>query len=123
MISPEAPYWMKPEDLAHWYLRFNGFLTISNFVVHPTRRGSQLTDGDIVGVRFPYRDEFPNGPGADESIFSFVGTKPYFVLTEVKRTRCELNQSWRTPPYTSLVSLLRDLGPFRNEKLRIWPLA
>ena len=103
---------MKPEELAHWYLRFNGFFTISNFVVHPTRRGSQLTDGDIAGVRFPNRAEFPEGPGADDAIFKAIGTMPYFVLTEVKRTLCELNPSWRTPPHTPVVSLLQDLGPF-----------
>jgi len=48
---------MKPEELAHWHVRLNGFFTITNFVVHPTRKGSQLSDGDIVDVRFPYRAE------------------------------------------------------------------
>jgi len=24
-----------PENFAYWYLRLNGFLTITNFVVHP----------------------------------------------------------------------------------------
>ena len=109
---------MKPEELAHWYLRFNGFFTISNFVVHPTRRGSQLTDGDIVGVRFPNRAEFPNGPGADDGVFGAVGTQPYFVLTEVKRTLCELNPSWRTPPHSPVASLLRDLGPFPESEVQ-----
>ena len=89
---------MKAEELAHWYLRFNGFFTISNFVVHPTRRGSQLTDGDIVGVRFPNRAEFPEGPGADDGVFRAAGSRPIFVLTEVKPTRCELNPSWFDSP-------------------------
>lgn len=103
---------MKPEDLAQWYFRFNGFFTISNFVVHPTRRGSQLTDGDVVGVRFPYRVEFPNGPGADEEFFAGVSDRSYFVLAEVKRTICELNPSWRASGHRPVVELLRDLGPF-----------
>lgn len=103
---------MKPETLAHWYVRLNGFFTVTNFVVHPRRKGSQLTDGDIVGVRFPHRAEFPDGPGADDSIFRCVGTRPLFLLAEVKRGRCELNPSWRTPPHEPVIALLQDLGPF-----------
>ena len=102
----------KPEALAQWYLRLNGFFTISNFVVHPTRRGSQLTDGDIVGVRFPHRAEFPDGPGADEEVFRHIENRPYFVLAEVKRGFCELNQSWQKPGHEPIVALLQDLGPF-----------
>jgi hypothetical protein len=101
----------KPEALAQWYLRLNGFFTITNFVVHPTRRGSQLTDGDIVGVRFPHRAEFPDGPGADEEVFRRIDSRPYFVLVEVKRGFCHLNQSWQMPN-EPIVALLQDLGPF-----------
>lgn len=108
---------MKPEELARWYLRLNGFFTITNFVVHPTSRGSQLTDGDIVGVRLPNRAEFPEGPGADEEIFRCVDNRPYFLLAEIKRGRCEVNQSWRTPPHHPVAALLRDLGPFPKSRI------
>jgi hypothetical protein len=45
------------EKLAYWYLRLNGFLTITNFIVHPDFGRSQRTDVDILGCRFPYRQE------------------------------------------------------------------
>jgi len=50
------------EQLAYWYLRLNGFLSISNFVVHPDTGGQQRTDVDILGVRFPYRAELLFNP-------------------------------------------------------------
>jgi hypothetical protein len=47
-----------PEKVAYWYFRLNGFLQIENFIVHPSVRGSQRTDADLVAVRFPHRAEF-----------------------------------------------------------------
>ena len=37
------------EDLAYWYFRLNGFLTIQNFVVHPNR-----TEIDIIAARMKF---------------------------------------------------------------------
>lgn len=101
---------MKPEDVAHWYIRLNGFLTTPNFVVHPPRKGAQRTDADIIGVRFPYREEFPQSTGADEA--EFQKDRPYLLIAEVKSGRCGLNQSWRQPANSALSELLRDIGPF-----------
>ncbi|MBS0157379.1 MAG: hypothetical protein JSS26_02175 [Nitrospira sp.] len=103
---------MKPEALAQWYLRLNGFFTITNFVVHPTHKGSQLTDGDIVGVRFPHRTEFQDGPGGDEEEFQHINNRLYFVVAEVKRGLCVMNQSWKMSGQEPIVALLQDLGPF-----------
>ncbi len=50
--------WLDPEKVAYWYFRLNGFLQIENFVVHPTRQGSQRTDADLLAIRFPDRKEF-----------------------------------------------------------------
>ena len=44
---------MNPETIAYWFFRLNGCATITNFVVHPDRRGSQRTDVDVLAVRFP----------------------------------------------------------------------
>lgn len=46
---------MDPEKVAYWYLHLNGFLQMEDFYVHPSRRGSALTDADLLAVRFPYR--------------------------------------------------------------------
>ena len=48
---------LDPEKVAYWYFRLNGFLQIENFVVHPKNRGGQLTDADLLAVRFPHRAE------------------------------------------------------------------
>jgi len=48
---------LNPDTVAYWFFRLNGCSTITNFVVHPDRRGSQRTDVDVLAVRFPYRHE------------------------------------------------------------------
>jgi hypothetical protein len=52
-----APDRLEPEKVAYWYFRLNGFFQIENFVVHPSGRGGQRTDADLLAVRFPYRAE------------------------------------------------------------------
>ena len=46
---PQEP--LDPEKVAYWYLRLNGFLQIENFVVHPSGRGGQRADADLLAVR------------------------------------------------------------------------
>ena len=108
---------LKPEHLAAWYFRLNGFFTINNFVLHPSRRGAKRTDADILGVRFPFRAEFPDAPGGDEHEFARVVDSPYFVIVEVKRGRCELNGPWTDSSKQNIHQVLLDLGPFPSEKV------
>ncbi len=98
------------ENLAVWYFRLNGFFTIPNFVLHPTRRGSALTDSDIAGVRFPNRVEFPEGLGGDETEFQHIVSTPYTVLAEVKTGACSLNGPWTNPHQRNMDRILGDLG-------------
>ncbi len=57
------------ETLAYWYLRFNGFFLIQNFVLHPLAdsEGSdkQAADIDLLAVRFPYVYEETGGQPDD----------------------------------------------------------
>ena len=108
--EPKMRSQMKPEDLAYWYFRLNGFFTIPNFILHPSRRGPQRTDADIVGVRFPHRSEFTDSIGGDEPIFSAC-SKPYFLIAEVKRQQCALNGPWTGRGDNNIHAILRDLGP------------
>jgi hypothetical protein len=40
------------EEIAYWYFRFNGFIPMSNFVLH--RRGRvHSSDCDLIAIRFP----------------------------------------------------------------------
>src|SRR6266540_3603201 len=103
---------MNSEDLAYWYFRLNGFFTIVNFVLHPRSRGSQLTDADILGVRFPFRAEFPEGPEADELEFRSDGLAPFFVIAEVTTGECKLNGPWRNPAAGNIQRVFEAVGLF-----------
>lgn len=47
------------ETLVRWYLRFNGYLTVDNLVVHEPTEGAvpQGAEFDVIGVRFPFSRE------------------------------------------------------------------
>ncbi len=44
------------EQLAYWYLRFNGFFPLTNFVLHHGT-GHRTSDTDLLAMRFPYVSE------------------------------------------------------------------
>jgi len=81
------------EDLAYWYFRLNGFLTIQNFIVHPDEGHNQKTEIDIIGIRFPNRQENYKTPMKDDKWLSDY-PKPLIVLVEVKNGACSINDSW-----------------------------
>jgi len=105
----------KPEELANWYLRLNGFLTIPNFVLHPDSPGSQRTDADVLGLRFPFRKEFP-GVEADHSSLRFSTSKPSLYFAEVKSNQIDLNESWKNPNKENINKALLAIGLFQSEK-------
>lgn len=106
------------EQLAYWYLRLNGFLTITNFVVHPDTGRDQRTDVDVLGVRFPYRAENLISPMEDEDRFTGIRKKNFVVIAEVKRGRCSLNGPWTNPDEQNMLRVLCAIGIFpKNEAL------
>lgn len=97
------------EDLAYWFLRLNGCLTITNFLLHPTRKGPSRTDADVVAVRFPDRREHNM---VDHSLFQ-DSKLIEFVIGEVKtRQPCSLNGPWTDPERQNIHYLLEAIGPF-----------
>lgn len=52
------------EQLAYWYLRLNGFLPITNFVLHHGAE-HRTSDADLLAVRFPYVSEDVGGQPDD----------------------------------------------------------
>jgi hypothetical protein len=59
------------EVFVRWYLRFNGYFTIENFIVHGADtepfRGEYVTaktEVDTIAIRLPHSRE-ETGPGAD----------------------------------------------------------
>lgn len=112
---------VRAEEVAYWFLRLNGFLTIPNFILHPDRRGSQRTDADIVGVRFPSREEltWTERPIVDHDLFE----KSRYVeiaIAEIKSARdyCQLNGPWTDPSRGNIEYLLRAMGVFTRSNAR-----
>jgi hypothetical protein len=98
------------EDLAYWFFRLNGFLSIVNFVVHSFRTGETGTDADILGVRFPYRAELFEQPMLDYPEFTKITNQPYISIAEVKRGLCNLNGPWTSPKRMNIQRVLRAIG-------------
>ncbi len=89
------------ETLVRWYLRFNGYLGVENFIVHePVDEGNiQGGETDIIGVRFPYSHEDVGFPIVndcrlfDEEVAA--NSLIDFVIAEVKTSRrSNLNKIW-----------------------------
>ena len=105
------------EDLAYWYLRLNGFLTIPNFIVHPDTGAQQRTDVDVLGVRFPYRAELLLRPMVDDKPFVDVRDRAYLVFAEVKRGQCCLNGPWTDSDSENMQRVLRAIGALRDVEI------
>lgn len=97
------------EKIAYWYFRLNGFLTMQNFILHDSSAAGlpQRTEADIYGVRFPFRSELDM---PDDTTFQQLGTKPFFVIAEIKSGECKLNGPWTNRDRQNLQYLLRSMG-------------
>lgn len=86
------------ESLVYWYLRFNGYLTVTNFTVHPDHKKDPETEADILAVRFRYSKEEPKGYVFDRDPGLVIETPIDFIVGEVKSSRCMINEnSWGNP--------------------------
>ncbi|MBB6637616.1 hypothetical protein [Cohnella thailandensis] len=75
------------EELAYWYLRFNGFFPLPNFVLHQRDLQShQSADADLLGIRQKYVLEEVGGTHQDSCLFKHFGNELYHigVICEVK---------------------------------------
>jgi hypothetical protein len=97
-----------PEQLAQWYFRLNGCLTIPNFVLHPIRPGSARTDVDVIGFRFATRCELSSDVIDDEPFAKQV--RPCLWLAEVKTRYVSLNKSWRDHSGRNIECVLAAIG-------------
>lgn len=71
------------EEIVYWYLRFNGFFIIRNFVIH---KNIGTSDADLLAVRFPYVYEKIGGQESDwDAILNgFDKNIPIGLICEVK---------------------------------------
>ncbi|WP_391574349.1 hypothetical protein [Cohnella sp.] len=74
------------EELTYWYLRFNGFFPLTNFVLHNQGLSSnQSADADLLAVRPKYVWEEIGGDHLDSKIFDhFSNNINIGVICEVK---------------------------------------
>jgi hypothetical protein len=116
------------EKLARWYLRFNGYLTVENYVVHEARNGRVPQGGefDTLGVKFPYSREQvdqklirsdPKLHDAEVSEHHLID----FVIAEVKSgKRNSLNSVWQPGNEDAKIRrvgyLLRWIGAVGDEQ-------
>ncbi|SRR6266851_3911131 len=102
---------LNAEKLASWYFRLNGFMTIESFILHDrSSKGlAQRTDADILGVRFPFRQELDM---QDDLRFRNQPEKPLFIIGEIKSGECKLNGPWTDPLKQNLQYVLGAIGGF-----------
>jgi len=107
---------LDPEEVAYWFFRLNGCLTIKNFVVHPDSRGGQRTEVDILAVRFPYRCELITSrkPMRDHEVFKSCNLID-IMIAEVKRVDCEINGPWTNRPDENMHRVLYAIGAFKKD--------
>ena len=109
---------MNPETIAYWFFRLNGCATITNFVVHPDRHGSQRTDVDVLAVRFPHRAELMTSgdPMPDHPVFNSDG-KIDIIFAEVKHGLCRLNGPWTNPEEENINRVWYAVGAFDSHRV------
>ena len=100
----------KPDRLAYWYFRLNGFLTTESFVIHPETGSEQRTDADVLGVRFAQRSEGGRYPLFDDPTVADSGTPINVIVAEVKTSKCSLNGPWTNPQAGNMREALRAIG-------------
>lgn len=121
--NQSSPIPINPEKVAYWYFRLNGFFQIENFVVHPTRRGSQRTDADLLAVRFPFRAERmfddPNDIMADDvQRLALSCDLIDVVIAEVKTNQpCTLNGPWTQQDRQNVHRVLAAIGCLSPDRI------
>ena len=113
---------LKPDKVAYWYFRLNGFLQIENYIVHPGDHGGQRTDADLLGVRFPHRAEFlidhPDDPMVDdEDALKLSRHLIDVVIAEITTRPCKLNGPWTDANRQNVHRVLAAMGCIRREQI------
>jgi hypothetical protein len=86
------------EELTSWYLRFNGFFPLSNFVIHKSKDIAYQSDVDVLAVRPPHVVEAIGGLPDDWD--PYLTTRVPFdrlvgLVCEVKTGRFEETEVFR----------------------------
>lgn len=116
------------EKFVKWYLRFNEYFTIENFIVHaadnPNRiRGDFIapyTETDIIAIRMPYSIEITSNLYIANHEILVSGQNKRFdvVIAEVKsRENNRPNSVWREKHLRSIQYIVRFIGLFEESQI------
>lgn len=105
------------EKLVYWYLRFNGYLTVENFTIHPNFKRDPEAEADILAVRFPLSMENPRRFSFERDSNLIISDRIDFIIGEVKSSRCDINPSWRDPDRENIQYALRWLGYWQEDEI------
>jgi len=88
------------EEIAYWFLRFNGCFPISTFVIHRSSRIARTSDCDLLAVRTPHVYEEIGGRPEDwdaelAQLLDFDG-RTIGMICEVKTGRYALDEIFRS---------------------------
>ena len=107
----------RAENVANWYFRLNGFLSIPGFVVHPDYcREFPRTEADLIAVRFPFSTEsIAERKMVDDTLVTRLygndgKQRMLFILVEVKSGTCKMNGPWSNPRKENMHRVIRRLG-------------
>ncbi len=111
----------RAEEVADWYFRLNGFLSIPGFIVHPEQPEPHArTEADLMAVRFPRSVEKLNGfPMRDHiSLTNLAGSgQVLFILVEVKAGLCRVNGPWSNKAERNMHRAVERLGFASGEEI------
>ena len=121
------------ERFVRWYLRFNSYFTIENFIVHNPERISggivgNYTESDILAVRMPYSTEIVGQLQIGNHDLLTFGAKGRhdLVIAEVKSKKDnQPNDTWKLDQeslpdgFTPIEYTLRFFGLHREEELPV----
>lgn len=108
------------EELAYWYLRFNGFFPLTNFVLHRQGLDSpQSADADLLAIRPKFVYEEIGGYHIDDNLFRhFSSNTNIGVICEVKSGQWSNSSEILLEREDRLRYALRRIGFFSEEKVQ-----
>lgn len=116
----------RSEQVASWYFRLNGFMTIPGFVVHPDLREwetPQRTEADIIGVRLPFSCEYANKEMSDDknilNVYRGKTLRSLFIISEVKSGKCQINGAWSERERKNMQRVISRIGFVKKTDLNI----
>ena len=111
----------RTEEVASWYFRLNGFLSIPGFIVHPDAvRRNPMTEADLIAVRFPYSTEIIADRRMEDDPRLTTLADPsqvLFLLVEVKTDLCNINGPWSNEEAGNMQRVIRRLGFAEEESV------